>query len=59
VAAVSSFYAFAILSDQFDFQNPIEKYVDTATQRVAQRHRGQRTEELIATSGALTLVTTA
>lgn len=39
LAAVSSFYEFAILSDEFHDRNPIEKQVDRARQRVSDRHR--------------------
>lgn len=39
LAAVSTFYEYALLSDQLDRQNPIEKYVDRNLQRVFDRHR--------------------
>lgn len=39
LAAVSSFYEFAIMADEYQRDNPIERTVDRATQRVAERHR--------------------
>ena len=39
LAAVSSFYQFAILTDQYNWLNPIEKSEDFATERVSDRHR--------------------
>ena len=39
LAAVSSFYQFAILTDQYRWLNPIEKSADFATERVSDRHR--------------------
>ncbi len=39
LATVSSFYEFVILSDQFDRQNPIEKYTDPNLRRIGDRHR--------------------
>ncbi len=39
LAAVSSFYQFAILTDQYQWLNPIEKSADFATERVSERHR--------------------
>jgi integrase len=39
LAAVSSFYEWAILAQHFDRQNPIEKRVDPALMRVPDRHR--------------------
>jgi len=39
LAAVSSFYQFAILTDQYRWLNPIEKSADFATERVSERHR--------------------
>jgi integrase len=39
LAAVSSFYEFAILSGQLDRHNPIEQRPDPALRRVSERHR--------------------
>lgn len=39
LAAVSSFYEFAIMGERFDRGNPIQKCVDRATQHVSDRHR--------------------
>ena len=39
LAAVSSFYEYAMLTDQFNRSNPIEKRPDPALQRVSERHR--------------------
>lgn len=39
LAAVSSFYEFAIMADEYQRDNPIQKAVDRAAQRVAERHR--------------------
>jgi integrase len=38
LAAISSFYQFAILTDQYRWLNPIEKSADFATERVSDRH---------------------
>ncbi len=39
LAAVSSFYEFAIMADEYQRDNPIQKIVDRPAQRVAERHR--------------------
>lgn len=39
LAAVSSFYEFAIMADEYRRENPILKTVDRAAQRVSDRHR--------------------
>ena len=39
LAAVSSFYEFAIMAEQYHRDNPIQKSVDRMTQRVPDRHR--------------------
>ena len=39
LAAISSFYQFAILTDQYRWLNPIERSEDFATERVSERHR--------------------
>ncbi|MCA0215576.1 MAG: tyrosine-type recombinase/integrase [Proteobacteria bacterium] len=39
LAAVSSFYEFAIMAERYDRNNPIQKCVDHAAQRVPDRHR--------------------
>lgn len=39
LAAVSSFYEFAIMADEYHRDNPIQKAVDRAAQRVPDRHR--------------------
>lgn len=39
LAAVSSFYEFAIMGDEYQRENPIQKKVDRAAQRVPERHR--------------------
>ena len=39
LAAVSSFYEFAIMADEYHRDNPIQKAVDPAAQRVPDRHR--------------------
>jgi integrase len=39
LAAVSSFYEFTIMSEQYGQHNPVEKCPDLATQRVSERHR--------------------
>jgi integrase len=39
LAAVSTFYEYAILSGQLERQNPIEKHADSNLQRVSERHR--------------------
>ena len=39
LAAVSSFYEFAIMADQYQRDNPIQKSLDRMAQRVPDRHR--------------------
>lgn len=39
LAAVSSFYEYAIMAGQYELSNPIEKRLDPALARVSERHR--------------------